>query len=93
MKTVNTGDNMAEDLIAQLGSLIAEKILKQPGKVIEADQPLISSGLIDSFSLVDLALLVEDDFGVRIEDTELNAETFDTLNQLARLIAQRKEKS
>jgi RNA polymerase sigma-B factor len=47
----------------------------------------------DSFSLVDLALLVEDDFGVRIEDTELNAETFDTLNQLARLIAQRKEKS
>ncbi len=83
---------MTEDLAAQIGSLIADKILKQPARVIDADQPLISSGLIDSFSLVDLALLVEDDFGVRIEDTELNAETFDTLNQLARLIAQRKEK-
>ena len=83
---------MSEDLAAQLGSLIAEKILKQPGRVIDADQPLISSGLIDSFSLVDLALLVEDKFGVRIEDTELNAETFDTLNQLALLVAQRKAK-
>jgi acyl carrier protein len=92
MKIVDTGEYMTEDLTTRLGSLVSEKILKQPGRVIDADQPLISSGLIDSFSLVDLALLVEDDFGVRIEDTELNAETFDTLNQLALLIAQRKEK-
>jgi acyl carrier protein len=77
---------MPDDLAAQLGKLIAEKILKQPGRVIQPGEPLISSGLIDSFSLVDLALLVEDSFGVRIEDTELNAETFDTLNQLADLI-------
>lgn len=81
---------MAEDLAAQLGALIAEKILKQPGRVIAPDQKLISSGLIDSFSLVDLALLVEDTFGVRIEDTELNAETFDTLTQLADLIEKKK---
>ena len=47
-------------------------------------------GLIDSFSLMDLALFVEDTFGVRIEDTELNAETFDTLTQLSALIDSRK---
>jgi acyl carrier protein len=39
---------------------------------------------------MDLALFVEDAFGVRIEDTELNAQTFDTLNQLAALIESRK---
>jgi acyl carrier protein len=77
---------MPDDLTAQLGKLIAEKILKQPGRVIQPGEALISSGLIDSFSLVDLALLVEDSFGVRIEDTELNAETLDNLNQLADLI-------
>jgi acyl carrier protein len=80
---------MAEDLSAQLGGLIAEKILKQPGRNIQPDESLISSGLIDSFSLVDLALLVEDTYGVRIEDTELNATTFDTLNQLSGLIQER----
>ncbi len=77
---------MIDDLTTQLSELIADKILKQPGRKIGGDQPLISSGLIDSFSLVDLALLVEDNYGVRIEDTELNAETFDTLNQLSDLI-------
>jgi acyl carrier protein len=44
---------------------------------------------VDSFSLVDLALFVEDTFGVRIEDTELNVSTFDTLDQLAAIIQSR----
>jgi acyl carrier protein len=39
---------------------------------------------------MDLALYVEDTFDVRIEDTELNAETFDNLNQLAALINSRR---
>jgi acyl carrier protein len=64
--------------------------LKQPNKEIKSDEALISSGLIDSFSLMDLALFVEDTFGVKIEDTELNADTFDSLNQLAGLIESRK---
>jgi len=74
----------------QLSSFIAKNILKQPGRVIDADEKLISSGLIDSFSLMDLALFIEDTYGVRIEDTELNADAFDSLNQLAALIESRK---
>lgn len=76
--------------INQLSTFIASTILKQPGRVIGADEKLISSGLIDSFSLMDLALFVEDTFGVRIEDTELNADTFDNLTQLAALVESRK---
>jgi acyl carrier protein len=38
---------------------------------------------------MDLALYVEDTFGVRIEDTELNSQAFDTLDQLAGLIQSR----
>ena len=78
------------EIIEQLSTFIATSILKQPDRVIEPAEPLITSGLIDSFSLMDLALFVEDTFGVRIEDTELNAETFDTLTQLAALIEARK---
>jgi acyl carrier protein len=81
---------MTTEIIAPIAKFIAEKILKQPSKVISADEALISSGLIDSFSLMDLALFIEDTFGVRVEDTELNAETFDNLNQLAALISSRK---
>ena len=81
---------MTTEIISPIAKFIAEKILKQPNKVITADESLISSGLIDSFSLMDLALFIEDTFGVRVEDTELNAETFDNLDQLATLISSRK---
>jgi len=77
-------------LIDQLSTFISTSILKAPARVIAPDEALISSGLIDSFSLMDLALFVEDTFGVRIEDTELNANTFDSLTQLASLIESRK---
>lgn len=77
---------MSQEMIITLSKKIASDILKQPNKTINPDESLISSGLIDSFSLVDLALLVEDEFGVQIDDTELNADSFDTLEQLVTLI-------
>lgn len=80
---------MYNEIMQKLGEQIAVNILKQPNKVLKPDQALISSGLIDSFSLVDLALYVEDTFNVHLDDAELNAETFDTLEQLAALIAAR----
>ena len=76
-------------IVDTLGQYVAAKVLRQPKRVIRADEPLISSGLIDSFSLVDLALYVEDQFGVHLDDSELNAATFDTLDQLAGLVQQR----
>ncbi len=81
---------MSDTTVSRLEKYIAAEILKQPNRAISPDEALISSGLIDSFSLMDLALFVEDTFGVRIEDTELNANTFDTLNQLAALIESRR---
>lgn len=81
---------MTDIIISNIEKHIATQILKQPNREISAEEPLISSGLIDSFSLMDLALYVEDTFGVRIEDTELNANTFDNLKQLAALITSRK---
>ena len=81
---------MTDQISATIEKFIADKILKQPNRKIPAEESLISSGLIDSFSLMDLALYVEDTFGVRIEDTELNANTFDNLSQLTTLIASRR---
>ena len=81
---------MDETIYSNLSRYIAREIFKQPKREIAADEALISSGLIDSFSLVDLALYVEDNYSVHIDDTELNADTFDTLDQLVSLIQERK---
>jgi acyl carrier protein len=83
---------MQTNLDATIAQFIASEILKQPSRMISPTEALISSGLIDSFHLVDLALFVEDIFGVHIDDTELNVDTFDTLQQLSTLIRQRQAK-
>ena len=78
-----------DDIIDLLAEKIAKNLLKDPKLKLTPNEPLISSGLLDSFNLVDLALLVEDEYGVRIEYFELNSDTFDTLEELAQLIAER----
>ena len=78
-----------DDIIDLLAEKIAKNLLKDPKLKLAPNEPLISSGLLDSFNLVDLALLIEDEYGVRIEDFELNQDTFDTLEELAQLIAER----
>jgi acyl carrier protein len=79
----------ADEMKAKLAEYMAKDILRQPNRAIKPDEPLLTSGLIDSFHLVDLALFIEDNFGVHIDDSELNASTFDSLDQLAALIQSR----
>ncbi|MGA2490682.1 MAG: acyl carrier protein [Anaerolineales bacterium] len=79
----------ADEMKVKLANYLAKDVMRQPGRTIQSDEALLSSGLIDSFHLVDLALFVEDNFGVRIDDSELNASTFDTLDGLIALIQSR----
>ena len=75
-----------QEVITELGSKISNRILNQSENIIQPNETLISSGLIDSFSLVDLAIIIEELYGVRIEDYELNADEVDNLSQMADLI-------
>jgi acyl carrier protein len=50
---------MKSEIIETLSIFITSQILKQPKRVISPDEPLISNGLVDSFSLVDLSLFIE----------------------------------
>jgi len=80
---------MTQEIESKVARYVAEQVLKQPRRAIAPEEKLISSGLIDSFHLVDLSLFVEDAFGVHLDDTELNAQTFDTLAELAAVIRAR----
>ena len=76
-------------IAAELSSKIASELLKQPDRQIDPNESLIKSGVIDSFKLVDLSILVEDKYGVLLDDYELNADTFDTITELAEIIQSR----
>ena len=78
-----------DEIATKLATYISKEILKQPNREMTPEEKLISSGLVDSFSLIDIGLFIEDNFGVHIDNTELNADTFDNLGQLSALIRSR----
>ncbi len=89
MERIEKSSMKKREIISTLQSRIAKDILNITEKTIGIEEPLISSGLIDSFTLVDLSILIEDVFKVRVDDTELNSDVFDSLDQLADLILSR----
>lgn len=75
---------MQEKLI----EFIKDEFLTDPDTEISIDTKLISSGLIDSFSLVSLQAFIEKEFGKKIPALRITAETFDTVRQMVDIINQ-----
>lgn len=76
---------MERHILSVISKYIASAILRDPKRVINPDASLFKSGLVDSFSFVDLTLFCEDQFGVCI-DTAPQSRPYDTLNQLVEYI-------
>ena len=75
---------MEEKLIA----FITHEFLSDDNVEITEDTKLISSGLIDSFSLVSLQTFINKEFGKRIPAPKITAESFDTIRQMIKIIEQ-----
>ena len=50
------------------------------------DSPLITSGLVDSFSLVSLKTFLETQYKITIPDAEATPEAFDSVTDIAALV-------
>ena len=72
-----------------LRQYITTELMRDPEYPLKNDEALISGGLIDSFSLVELQLFIESEFGVHIDDTELTADAIDNVNDIIALIRTR----
>jgi len=56
------------------------------GTPLTADTPLISSGLIDSLSMVSLKVFLNQTYRLRIPDREASAEAFDSVNAIIEML-------
>ncbi|MBI5403538.1 MAG: acyl carrier protein [Ignavibacteriae bacterium] len=73
---------MEEKLI----EFIKNEFLSDPGTEITAESKLISSGIVDSFSLFSLQAYIEREFGKKIPPPLITAESFDTVKQMIEII-------
>jgi acyl carrier protein len=71
---------------ARLGDHIRRNLSHDPDQPISGDTPLISSGLLDSLSLVEVLVFVEDTFGVVIPDEAATAEAMDSVDRIVQLM-------
>ncbi len=53
---------------------------------IKEDTPLISSGIVDSFSMVSLKTFIERKYKIQIPDAKATPEAFDSVNNIISLL-------
>ncbi len=68
-----------------LAEYIQENLSTDPAQPIAEDTPLLSSGLIESFSLVQLVVHVEMAYGIKIAAAFRTEEHFDSVGQIVAL--------
>ena len=68
------------------GCLLGKTILKRRQKVAD-DTPLVSGGLVDSMSLVDVILDLQSELGVSIPTSEVQPDDFDSVEKIAATVA------
>jgi acyl carrier protein len=65
---------------------VRRELLRKPDYPLDDDEPLITGGLIDSFSLAQVGVFVENAFGVYLEDTDLTVANMDTVTRMVSCI-------
>lgn len=53
---------------------------------LDVDTPLISSGIVDSFSMVSLKRFLEKKYSISIPDADASPEAFDTVTSIVALV-------
>ena len=54
---------------------------------IDVDTPLITGGIVDSFSMVSLKRFLEKKYTIQIPDAEATPDAFDTVERIAALVS------
>jgi acyl carrier protein len=79
------GDSM-EKTGEKIAAFIQRELSKDKQQNIGQETLFISSGLVDSFSLIRLLVFIEDEFGIVIPDEAATAEAMDSVSLILELM-------
>ena len=83
MATMNT-----EEMKELVLNYVKKEYIEDDDTEITYDTPLISSGYVDSFSMVSLLVFLENKFKIKIPSSKATPEAFDTVNSIVALVNQ-----
>lgn len=59
---------------------------EEEAEELTPDTPLISGGIVDSFSMVSLKVFLEKKYQIQIPDADATPQSFDTVNKIVELV-------
>jgi acyl carrier protein len=65
---------------------VTDEYLEEDDDEIGLDSPLISAGIVDSFSMVSLKAFLENKCAIKIPDDKATPEAFDTVRKICALV-------
>ena len=65
---------------------VEEEYLEDDDEELDVDTPLISGGIVDSFSMVSLKRFIENKYNITIPDDKATPEAFDTVTKICVLV-------
>lgn len=65
---------------------VIEEYLEDEDEELNVDTPLISGGIVDSFSMVSLKRFLENKYNISIPDDKATPEAFDSVNKICALV-------
>lgn len=84
-------DITTENIESQVASYIAENILfSRNGYPYPSDASFLENGIIDSMNVLELVMFVEEKFKVKVDDSEIVPDNFDSVSKLASYITSKK---
>jgi acyl carrier protein len=78
---------MPDDLQTRIVGIL-QQVSKQPVHVA-ADESLFDSGVLDSFALPEVVSALENEFGIRVPDSDLTPRKFESIASIGRYIESR----
>ncbi len=75
-----------EEMKKAILEYIVEEYLEDDDDEITFDSPLISGGIVDSFSMVSLKRFLETKYSISIPDEKATPEAFDTVDSIATVV-------
>jgi acyl carrier protein len=77
---------MADELKDIILAYVTKEYLEDDSEPLTYETPLISGGIVDSFSMVSLKRFLENKYNISIPDDKATPEAFDSVNKIAVLV-------
>ena len=68
------------------GYILENLLFTSDGSGLPNDASLLDMGIIDSTGVLELVTFLEESFGLKIQDSEMLPENFDTVNNIVRFV-------